>query len=301
MQRQLPNRLAEMEVFVRATESGSFSAAARACRMTPSAVSKQVARLEARLGARLFLRSTRRLDLTEEGRLFYERSRAILDDLREVEQIVAKAQRPAGRLRVNVNVPFGRHYLLPLVPGFLARYPAVSLDLTLTDTVVDLVAERADVAVRAGPMPSSALVARKLGETRKVIVGAPDYLARAGVPRTADDLERHRRIEAGYPRAQRGWPLRDNGRMVIVPPSDELAASDGEALRALALAGAGLARLALFQVRNDIAAGRLVPVLEALNPGDTEAFHTVFVGPPDRVPARVRAFIDFLWREVRVG
>ncbi|GBQ33702.1 transcriptional regulator [Gluconacetobacter sacchari DSM 12717] len=184
--------------------------------------------------------------------------------------------------------------LAPVLSDFLARYPGVTLDIVQTDAVVDLLSERTDVAVRAGPLKSSRLVARKLGETAMVIVGAPAYLTRLGVPRTIADLDRHDRLGFSYVRAADGWPLRRDGETVVVPPVGRVQASDGEALRQLAIGGNGLARLARYTVRDDIAAGRLVPVLEAFNPGDREDFHAVHVGQGGPLPARVRALLDFL-------
>lgn len=152
MGRQDVNRSGDMEVFSRVVELGGFSSAARALHMTPSAVSKLIARLEARLGARLFNRSTRRLQLTPEGTAFHERALRVLADIEAAEREAAAGAVPRGRLRVNSSVPIGSHYLLPVIPAFLAQYPEIRLDLTLTDTVVDLLEQRADVAVRAGPL-----------------------------------------------------------------------------------------------------------------------------------------------------
>ncbi|NYE22104.1 LysR family transcriptional regulator [Pigmentiphaga litoralis] len=294
------NRSGEMEVFVRAIELGGFSAAARACGMTPSAVSKLVARLEHRLGTRLVNRSTRQLQLTPEGCVFYERSVRILADLNEAERCASTDATPRGKLRVNANVPFGHRFLLPLVPAFVARYPDVTLDIVLTDEVVDILEERTDVAVRAGPMKNSNLLARKLGATRMVIVGAPIYLERCGTPATPDDLLTHNRLGANYARVQSGWPLEHRGVKSVVPVSGNVQVSDGEALHRLAVAGLGLARLAAFQVRDDIAAGRLVPVMEECNPGDLEEIHAVYVGQGGHVPLRVRALLDFLVEAVKI-
>ena len=158
------NRSGELEVFVRVIETGGFSAAARTLDMTPSAVSKLVARLEQRLGTRLLQRSTRQLQLTPEGCAFYERGLRVLADLEEAERCASAHAEPRGRLRVNSNVPFGQHFLLPLLPAFLERNPQVGVDLTLNDEVIDLLEQRTDVAVRAGPLKSSSLVARRLVE-----------------------------------------------------------------------------------------------------------------------------------------
>ncbi len=288
------NRSGEMEVFVRVVELGGFSAAARAFRMTPSAVSKLVGRLESRLKVRLLNRSTRQIQLTSEGCVFYERSVKILADLEVAERSAATNDAPRGRLCVNTNVPFGEHFLLPLVPEFLARHPDVTLDIVLTDEVIDILEQRADVAVRAGPLKSSRLLARKLGETRMVVVGSPAYLERQGMPMCPADLEAHNRLGFNYARTMEGWPFVDQGHIISVATTGNAQVSDGEALRRLALAGLGLARLAAFQVKDDIAAGRLFAVLEDFNPGDREEVHAVFLGQGGHLPSRVRAFLDFL-------
>lgn len=295
------NRSGEMEVFTRVVDLGGFSHAARAFRMTPSAVSKLIARMEARLGTRLVHRTTRKLQLTPEGEAFYHRSVAILADLAEAEREAAAGATPRGRLRVNANVPFGEHHLLRLVPGFLARYPEVTLDLTLTDEVVDLLQERADIAIRTGPLRASRLVARKLGASRMAVVASPRYLKQHGTPRSLAELARHNRIGFNFTRAQDAWPFRDAGRTMSVSPAGNVQVGDGESARRLALAGVGLARLALFHVGADIGAGRLVPVLEKLNPGDTQEVHAVFLGLGAHVPARVRAFIDYLAGNLRLA
>jgi DNA-binding transcriptional LysR family regulator len=300
MSRQEVNRSGEMDVFVRVVELGGFSAAARALAMTPSAVSKLVARLEARLGVRLLSRSTRQVQLTAEGGVFYERSVRVLADLAEAERGAAANDAPRGRLSVNANVPFGEAALLPLVPAFLARYPDITLDIVLTDEVIDLIEHRTDVAVRAGPLKSSSLVARKLGATRKSILASPGYLARHGTPKTPADLAAHNCLGFNRTRTLNGWPLLEGGKLVTMPAVGNAQVSDGASLQRLAVAGLGLARLALFHARDDIAAGRLVPVLEAFNPGDLEEIHAVFLGHGGYLPARVRALLDFLVENVRI-
>lgn len=295
------NRSGELEVFVRVIELGGFSSAARACGMTPSAVSKLVSRLEQRLGTRLVNRSTRQFQLTPEGCAFYERGVRVLADLEEAERCAGENTTPRGRLRVNANVPFGHHFLLPLVPEFLERYPDITLDIVLTDEVIDILEQRTDVAVRAGPLKSSNLVARKLGSTRMVIVGAPGYLTRHGTPATPKELLAHNRLGANYARAQPGWPLRYGNEDIVLPVTGNAQTGDGEALRRLTLAGLGLARLAAFQVYDDMANGRLLPVLEDCNPGDVEEIHAVYVGQGGYLPLRVRALLDFLADKVDIG
>ena len=294
------NRSGEMEVFVRVVELGGFSAAARALAMTPSAVSKLVGRLEARLGVRLLNRSTRQLQLTAEGGVFYERSVRVLADLAEAERGAAANDAPRGRLSVNANVPFGEAALLPLVPAFLERYPDITLDIVLTDEVIDLIEHRTDVAVRAGPLKSSSLVARKLGATRKSILSSLAYLALRGVPKAPADLAHHNCLGFNRARTLNGWPLREGGKLVTVPAVGNTQISDGASLQRLTVAGVGLARLALFHARDDIAAGRLVAVLEEFNPGDLEEIHAVFLGHGGYLPARVRVFLDFLVENVRI-
>lgn len=288
-------------MFVRVVELGGFSSAARAARMTPSAVSKLIARLEVRLGARLLNRSTRQLQLTSEGCAFYERATRILADLEDAERVAGAGERTVGRVRVNTSASYFNHVLASALPAFLALHPGVTLDIVQTDAVVDLLAERADLAIRAGPLKSSSLVARKLGETALMIVAAPDYLERCGAPRSIADLEGHNRLGFGYARAVDGWPLRENGQTRVVPATGRVQASDGEGLRQLALAGVGLARLAAFTVREDISAGRLMPVLGDLDRGEKEAFHAIHMGQGGPLPSRVRALLDFLAEHGKVS
>src|SRR6266545_3893064 len=255
MSRLEANRSGDMEVFARVVELGSFTGAARAFRMTPSAVSKLVGRLEARLGVRLVNRSTRKIQLTPEGAVFFERSVRILGEMDAAEREVSTGVAPRGRLRVNSNVPFGLHCLLPLVPAFLERHPHVTLDVALTDAVVDLFDARADVAIRTGPLRESRLVARKLGESRMAIVASKAYIARHGKPRTPEDLAKHNCLGFCFARHTRGWPfVAAAGGALMVPPAGNALVSDGEAMRRLALAGLGIARLAMFHVGPDIKA-----------------------------------------------
>ncbi|UUZ62272.1 LysR substrate-binding domain-containing protein [Polaromonas sp. P1(28)-13] len=292
------NRSGDMEAFVQVVERGGFSAAAQTLCMTPSAVSKLITRLEARLGTRLLNRSTRKLQITSEGTTFYEHSTRVLADMDEAERSAAASATPRGRVSVNASMPTGHHLLLPLVPAFHARFPDILLDISLTDRVVDLLDERADVAIRWGALASSQLVARRLGDTAQVIVGAPAYLARHGAPQTMQELAAHQRLGHNYKRNAPYWPLRVNGQLQQLPIAGYARVSDGEALRHLALAGAGLARMSVFHIQADIKAGRLVPVAEHLNPGEREPIHAVFLGKGGRLPARVRVFLDFLVAEV---
>lgn len=288
------NRSGEMEAFVQVIEAGGFSSAARLLGMTPSAVSKLVARLELRLGVQLVHRSTRKLQLTPEGTAFYERSTRVLADMDEAERCAAAGAAPRGRVSINASVSFGHHKLVPLVPRLLEQHPQIALDIALTDRIVDLMDERADIAIRWGELPSSDLVARRLGETSQAIVAAPSYLGKYGTPRTPQELEAHNRLGWTYRRSSPDWPLRVDGRTVWLPVAGPVRAGDGETLRQLAIAGAGVARLSLYHIQHDIDAGRLVPLLEEFNPCDVEPIHAVYIGKAGTLPARVRAVLDFL-------
>ncbi|WP_204561771.1 LysR family transcriptional regulator [Azospirillum palustre] len=294
------NRAAEMEVFARVVDLGGFTAAARACGLTPSGVSKLIMRLETRLDTRLLHRSTRRLSLTPEGQAFYARAVRILGEMEEAEREASAGATPRGHLRVNSNVPFGMRYLIPLVPDFLAAHPGVTIDLVLSDAVVDLMEEQADVAIRTGPLRHSSLMIRKLGSTRMVVVASPAYLERHGTPGHPAELARHKGIGWTFPRTIGGWPFRTDNEIQEHMPPIIARASDGEAARLLALGGIGLARLARFQVDADIASGALMPVLEDVHPGSSEDIHAVYLGGPSPLPARVRAFVDFMASRCRL-
>jgi len=297
----MDNRAGEMGVFVTAAESGGFSAAGRRLSMTPSAISKLVGRIEERLGTPLFQRSTRGLQLTPEGELYLERARHILAEIDETERMVSLGAdaAPRGRLRVSASVAFGERILLPSLPRFLARHPLVEIDLTLTDIVIDLVDQRTDIAIRVGNLRDSSLMARKLFENRRVIVAAPAYLDRRGLPLAPQDLDRHDCLRFNFRRSQDEWPFRDpaTGRHYALAISGSVLGNSGVVLRQLALDGVGLARLGRYHVAEDIAAGRLVPVLEEHNAGEIEEVHALFLGH-QHLAARVRAFVDFLVEEV---
>lgn len=293
----MDSRSGEMAVFVAVAESEGFSAAGRKLGLSPSAVSKLVGRIEGRLGTPLFVRSTRALQLTAEGAVYLERARRILADIDETERLIATGAEaaPRGRLRVSASVAFGEHALLPLIPTFLACYPQVELDVSLTDAVIDLVDERTDVAIRSGALPDSALKARRLLETRRVIVASPDYLATHGLPVRPQDLDNHNCLRFNFRRTLDEWPFRDpvSGEPFTRPIRGNAHGNNGVILRRLALDSVGLARLGAFHVESDIASGRLVPVLEAYNANDIEPIHAVYVGHA-HLAARIRAFIDFL-------
>jgi len=282
-----------MEVFVKVAQEGSLSAAARSLDLTPSAVSRIIARTEQRLGTRLLLRTTRAITLTAEGQAFLRGARRILADLAEVEEAITDQGVPRGRLRVSAALAHGRMKIVPLVAAFSARYPQVLLDLMLGDEVVDILGGQADVAVRFGHLPDSPLSARCIGETGQVIVASPEYLQRHGTPAEPEDLLRHNCLRFNFRRAAPDWPFRRDGLEFSLKVGGTIECSSGEALAQLARLGAGIARIGAFSVTDDLQRGTLVPLLEDCNPGDREPIHAVFVGGT-AMPARVRVFIDFL-------
>lgn len=287
-----------MEVFAAVAAQGSFSAAGRQLALTPSAISRTIDRIEARLGVRLMLRTTRVLTMTTEGQAYLGAARRILADLDEAEQGIADQGAPRGRLRVSASLAHGRQVVVPLIATFVARHPHIMVDINLTDTVVDVAAGQADVAIRFGPLRDSPLTARRLGETGSIIVASPDYLARRGTPRVPEDLHDHDCLNFNFRRLEPVWPFRRDGREYALAVRGPVEANNGETLAQLARAGVGITRVGHFSVADAVAQGNLVPVLEEFNPGDREPIHGVFVGGAN-TPARVRVFVDFLTEEMR--
>ncbi len=287
------DRARALELFATVMREGSFSGAGRVLGLTPSAVARSLDRIEARLGVRLLLRSTRALTVTAEGQAYLQMARRILADLDDAEQQIADQGAPRGRLRISAALSHGRLCIVPLLGEFARLYPHILVDFALTDTIADVAAGQADVAIRFGPLGDSLLTARKLGESRRVIVAAPDYLARCGMPMRPEDLHRHNCLNFNFRRVEPVWPFHVEGRDVTLSVKGNIEANNGETLGQLAAAGVGIARVGAFSVVDDIAAGRLIPVLEDLNPGDVELIHAVFVGGAN-TPARVRVFVDFL-------
>ncbi|MCX8568755.1 MULTISPECIES: LysR family transcriptional regulator [Hyphomicrobiales] len=298
----MDNRAGEMEVFVRAVGLGSFSAAGRQLGLSPSAVSKLITRIEDRLGARLLVRSTRALQLTPEGEVYLERAGRILGEIEEAERVVTSGGSavPRGPLRVSASVAFGASHIVPHMAEFLALYPGIELDLSLTDSVIDLYQERADVAIRSGKLRDSSLVARKILEIRRVVVASPAYLERHGTPQVPADLAAHNCLRFNFLANRDEWIFRDpeTGENFAQRIGGNMLGNNGPTLRRLCLDGLGLIRSGRFQVERDITEGRLVPVLERFNPRDIETIHAVFAGH-GHLAARIRAFIDFLADKAR--
>jgi len=282
-----------LAAFVTVVDTGSFSAAAERLGQTPSGISRAIARLEAQLGMTLMHRTTRRQDLTGEGDWLLARARTILRELDDTEaQAAARRSQPSGLVRVNAATPALDHLVAPLVADFLEAYPLIRLELASGETVVDLIEERADVAIRIGHLSDSSLNARKLGSSPVRLLASPGYLERFGAPASAEELPRHRLLGFTAPASLNTWPLA-NGEAEGLTVSPAVAASSGETLRHLALSGAGIACLADFLTHADVAAGRLLPVMAPHTLPWSQPVWAVFYKQGALAP-RVAALVDFL-------
>lgn len=298
-----PDRTGEMAAFLKVACAGSLSGAARELGLTPSAVSRTVARIEARLGVRLMVRTTRQLRLTEEGEAYARAARRILADIDETEAALADRANPRGRIRVSASMAHGRLVIVPLLGEFVARYPDIEVEMELSDEIADVLGGRVDVAVRFGPLADSPLTARRLGETGRTVIASPAYLARHGTPRVPADLANHNCLDFSFRRIEPGWPFREDGRDYMLEVKGNITANNGETLVQLAAQGVGITRVGNFHIdeanaRGEFASGALVPLLEDFNPQDRESIHAVFVGGTN-TPARVRVFVDFLAGKLR--
>lgn len=288
-------RTDDVAAFVKVVETGGFSAAAPALKLTPSAVSKLIARLEQRLGVRLLQRTTRQVRCTPEGDAYFQRVSRILADLEAAENdLASRGGVPHGLLRINTSVAFGYHQLAPILPEFLERYPEVKVELEVEDRFIDLIAEGFDVAIRFGRQADSSLVARKIGEIRRSICATPDYLRRHGTPRKPEDLLRHNCLNFSTQVALNRWPIREgSGRIREIDVSGNFLGNNGELVFRMTLAGVGLMRLADFIAAPAIRDGRLVRVLERYSPRDSLPLYAVWAHRRF-LPPKVRVFVDFL-------
>lgn len=291
--------LDDLAVFVRVAECGGFSAAARAMDLAPTTVSKQIARLERQLGATLFERNTRRLKITEEGRAVAERARAALALLDEAAEIARVGSGElTGTIRVTAPVPFGSRYVAEATAAFRKQHPKVGFELHLTDRMVDLYAEDIDVAIRVAKLVDSRMIARRLADNQRILVASPDYLRLHGTPERARDLAAHTCLLFSYPGLGRNsWTLHNGRDVEEVAVSSDLATDSGDTLRTWCVAGLGVSLRELWDVADELRAGRLVQIL----PGwKEEASPISFVRPKrEPVPKRISVFGDFLaqlWR-----
>jgi DNA-binding transcriptional LysR family regulator len=282
-------------VLVRVVQAGSFRAAAQALGMPKTTVSRKVSELEAQLGVRLLQRTTRRLSLTDAGLAFAEEAEVAIARLEAAQEAVAELQRePRGKLRVTTTVTIGELFLAPVLAEFLQAFPAVDVLLQLTDRPVDLVAERFDVAIRAGQLAESSLIARRIGSSTYRVVASPVYLSRHGAPQRPADLSSHAclRFARTGMEVRPSWPFGAGSRRTEVPVGGRLVTDDFVVLRTAAEQGLGIARLPGLLVHDAIQAGRLVALLDDQAP-PPNPLHLLHPGG-GRLPARTLAFIDFV-------
>lgn len=287
----------DLKTFLAVIDSGTLSAASVHLGQTTSGVSRALSRLEDKLATSLLTRTTRRMELTEEGLLLLDRARAIMGAMEEAEETIRiRRQKPAGRLCVDAASPFMLHCVVPHMAEFRAMYPEIRLELSSNDQIADLIEHRTDVAIRIGALTDSTLHARALSSSPLHVLASPDYLARHGTPATPEELAGHSLIGFAQYEAGNQWPLRHaSGNSLTITPS--IAASSGETLRQLALAGQGVVCLADFMTRADIAGGRLVKVLEESYTGYRQQIHAVYYRNT-QLAQRISCFLEFLQQKL---
>ncbi|MEL4273113.1 LysR family transcriptional regulator [Shewanella xiamenensis] len=287
----MKTRSDDLEILLAVVDSGGFSAAAELLDIQVARVSRAVSKVESQVGVSILNRTTRRIELTEEGRQFVEAIRIGLLQIQQAEEdIITRGELPRGRLRVDAASPFVFHQLVPLIQPFKQTYPDIELELTSNEGFVDLLEKKTDLAIRIGNLTDSTLHARPLGKSLLYIVASPDYLSRRGFPNKSSDLIHHDLLGFSTPKALNDWPL--NGFTRFTPT---LTSSNGETLRQLALTGNGIACLSGFMVKKDIAEGRLIPLLESEKITNTgrEQINAVYY-KSSTVAKRISAFIDFI-------
>jgi DNA-binding transcriptional LysR family regulator len=287
------DKLEAMNAFVKVVAHGSYAEAGRVLGLTRSAVSKAVMELEHLLGARLLDRSTRRVSPTEAGLAYYESCLDVLARVEETERQVSRLHdEPRGVLKVNAPMSFGALYLGPAVADFMAQYPELRIELTLTDRFIDPIEEGVDVTIRIARLADSSLIARKLAPSRMAMVAAPSYLGVHGAPESPKDLARHRCLNYGSTTTLQRWQLLSGGETISIEINSTMCSNNGDVLRAAAVCGQGVALLPTFLVGQDIAAGRL-RVLLADHPAPESGIYALYAANRF-LAAKVRVFIDFL-------
>lgn len=283
-----------MRLFVRAVADGSLSAAGRELGLSPAAASKRLSRLEQALGVRLLQRSSRRLTLTDEGAVYYERCVIILAEVDEAHAAIGAGQMEArGLLHITAPADLGRHWIAPLAAAFAANHPQLRLRISVSDGTLDLFEHGVDVAIRSGALSDSRLISRQLARNSRVVCAAPAYLARHGRPRQADDLARHACLMLHRPgRGILPWTLQTPDGPVALRIDAAITCDNGDLLRELAVAGHGLAFKSAWDIAEDVRAGRLVPLLADIATPEAN-IHAIY---PSRrfLPARIRLFVDHL-------
>lgn len=292
--------LEELQAFTSVVDCGSITAAAEQRSQTTSGISRALSRLEQKLATTLLRRTTRRLELTEEGELFLSHARQILSAVDDAEeQIALRRLKPAGRLRVNAAAPFMQHVIVPMISGFRALYPQIILELNTDDLNIDLLEQRTDIAIRIGALRDSTIHARLLGASRVRILASPDYLQRHGTPHTIDELANHSLLGFTQPEFLNQWslPHLPGGRSSITP---NLAASSGETLRLLALQGEGIVELSDFMTQADQLAGRLVEVMADQILETWQPINAVYYRNT-QLAARITCFLDYVSEQIKMS
>ncbi|WP_397450019.1 LysR substrate-binding domain-containing protein [Pseudomonas sp. NA-150] len=287
----------ELQVFVSVIESGSISAAAEQVGQTPSAISRTLSRLEAKLDTTLINRTTRRMDLTEEGKFFLEKAKQILAQMDDLEERLAiRQQSPAGRLRINAASPFMLHAVVPYIAEFRTLYPDIHLELNSNDLIIDLLEQSTDVAIRIGTLADSTLHARSLGSSPLNILASPAYLKKHGTPTSVEALAEHALLGFTQTETLNHWPLRHaQGDRLEIDPS--VSASSGETLRQLALAGEGIVCLSHFMTHEDIRLKRLQVILPEANSGYRQPINAVYYRN-SQLALRIQCFLDFIQKKL---
>jgi len=287
------DRLDAMRLFVRVVERGSFSAVASEAGVGQSAVSKQIAGLEARLGAQLLRRTSRSMTLTDAGQAFYESALRLVDEFDAMESLVGRGQSaPSGLIRVTVAPVFGRLYIVPRLPEFFARYPDISIELTGSERAINLIEEGVDLAIRNGELADSSMIVRRIAMTPFATVATPAYLAAHGVPKTPADLDGHACLIFAPHHEPRVWEFRDGSAPILHHPVSNFRTADAEQIRAAVLADLGLSHGPLWLFSPEIATGAVCVVLADYAPGPLAISAVHPAGR--RSPTKVRVFMDFL-------
>lgn len=294
--------LSTLETFIDVMRLGSFAAVARDRNVDPSSISRTISGLEKELGIRLFQRTTRQLSATEAGTAYFERIAPLIEEIQEAHHIAGDLSgQPRGELRVTTSVSFGMKCIVPLLPRIASIYPELTIDFLMTDAVVDLVAERVDLAIRLGILPDSTLIAQRLMQTRYRVCASPDYVRQVKRLDAPDDIEHHNCLLFPIPGFRSKWMFRDReGTISEVPVSGRTIISNALALQQCAISGMGIALLPHWLVDDEVNAGRLIHLFPEYDVTATDFSNAVWFVYPSRayMPAKVRIFVDFLKREI---
>ena len=288
------SELDEMRVFVRVVELGSFAAAAEDFRRTPSAISKLIGRLEARLGVQLLTRTTRQLSLVKEGEIYLLRCREILAAIEDAEAELSGANdQLSGRIKINAGTGIGRHQFATILPDFLATHENITVEVDNSDRRINIMAENVDIVLRAGTLSDSSLISRKIAEGRRIICASPGYLAKHGTPRLPEDLLDHNCICMSTFDHLSHWPFDRNGETERIKVSGNILTDSSDILLDLAIAGEGIIRITNTQVVESIESGLLVPLFQDIHSAEAVLFWALTPPGRNRIP-RVKAMLDFL-------